>query len=1232
MIDLFRHLRLDIKVALLGVGGVLITAAALVCLAVWQSGQYNILAQGEVDTLIESDLDHITEGVYNLVRTENETVQQQVDYNLNVARHILAGTGRVGFSAETTVWTAVNQFTNRKSTVRLPKMTVGGRWLGRNTDPSVRTIVVDDVVRLVGDTATVFQRMNEQGDMIRVATNVTNEKGRRAIGTYIPAVHADGTPNPVIATVMKGGTYHGRAFVVDTWYLAAYEPIRDGAGRLVGMLYVGVRQKSVELRLNRAILQTRVGKTGYVYVLGGKGKERGRYIISQRGERDGEDIWDSQDSDGRYVIQAIVNKAIALKPGEFATERYRWQNPDDPSPRWKIARLAYYEPWDWVIGTSVYEDELQTYRNYLSSGRTRMTTIMGLAGLAITVIVGLAGVFLAWTITRPVEKLKTAAETIIAGDLDHVVDIHSKDEIGALARTFNAMTERLKQTMDGLLKSEEKYRTLVETTGDLVFMVGRRGLFTFVNRQLENLTGLSSQELMGRPFTDILPPEWHEKAVDHFKRGIAGEVIPPYEVEIVHTGGEKTAVELLTATLYDGNGKPVGRFGVGRDITERKRAEEALRISEQRLSDLIDFLPDATLAIDKDKRIIIWNRAIEEMTGIPAKEMIGKGDYAYTVPFYGVARPQLMDLFWEPEHDVADKYPILEKEGDNLVIEVFCPALHDGKGAFIWAKASPLRDSEGRLIGAIECLRDINERKQAEEKLRRSEQNYRSVIENVQDVFYRSDAAGNLIMISPSFVTLLGYDSVEDCLGKPIAETFYYDPDKRTEFLRELQAKGRVTAYEVVLKKKDGTPVTVETNSQFYFDDAGRVAGVDGIFRDVTARNQAEEVRRKLENQLIQSQKMEAIGTLAGGIAHDFNNILAAIIGYTELYKEAVTDRPKVHHAMDEVLKAAGRAKELVKHILTFSRKAEPEKRLVKLYPIVEEAIKFMRASLPTTIEIRQTIERVSDSIMCDPVQIHQVLMNLCTNAGHAMKDTGGVLEIGLKEVSVTKESNPHLTAMKHGRYLELSVRDTGEGIPPENLSRIFEPYFTTKEMGKGTGLGLAVVHGIVKDHHGEIKVYSEVGKGTVFRVYLPLSDKTAEDGAGSADEALPGNGEIILFIDDEKLLADLSKELLEMLGYRVFAESDPLRAIQMFKDENGLFDIVITDKTMPHMTGFDVAREIRAIRPDIPIILCSGFQEKEDVEKLAALGISLFVTKPIRRTEIAQAIRHVLDGGIEKR
>ncbi|HLZ18096.1 MAG TPA: Cache 3/Cache 2 fusion domain-containing protein, partial [Smithellaceae bacterium] len=625
MVNFFRNLRLDIKIALLGIGIGLITAIILVSLAVWQSGQYNRLAQHEVDELIDADLDHITEGVYHLVKTENEAVGEQLNHSLRVARHILAGAGNIGFSEETVFWTATNQFTNKKTKIQIPRMTINGRWLEQNTDPAIKTPLVDDITGLIGETATLFQRMNEKGDMIRVATTVKDAQGKRAIGTFIPAVGPDGKPNPVVAAILRGNTYHGRAFVVNAWYLTAYEPIRDKAGRLIGMLYVGVRQKAVEMRIRQAIVQTKVGKTGYVYVLGGKGEDRGRYIISHRGERDGEDIWESRDSDGSYVIQMIIGKATALKPGEMTTIRYKWQNPGESFPRWKIARLAYYEPWDWVIGTSVYEDELQSYRAVLSSGRMKMTAVMGLAGLMLMMVIGLSGIFFAWTIMRPVGQLTRAAEVIMKGNLNQTVPIRSKDEIGTLAHTFNTMTERLRQTMAGLQKSETKYRTLVDTTSDLIFIVDTEGRLTFANPRLEALTGLSFHELQGKPFTDILHPEFREIEASRFEKGAGGKVIAPYEVLVIDRAGKETPVEILSATLFDPDGRPVGRFGVGRDVTERRKAADALHASEQKLKGqllfmeaLLSAMPIPVFYKDANLRYLGCNEAYSEYMGISA--------------------------------------------------------------------------------------------------------------------------------------------------------------------------------------------------------------------------------------------------------------------------------------------------------------------------------------------------------------------------------------------------------------------------------------------------------------------------------------------------------------------------------------------------------------------------------------------------------------------------------------
>ena len=579
-------LKLSHKVALLGIGSVLVTAAALVSLVVWQSGQYNRLAQDEVDSLIEADLDHITQSIYNLVRTENEAVQKQVDDNLNVARYILLSTGGVSLSEESVAWTAINQFTDKTSTVQLRKMLVGGRILNRNTDPATETSVVDQVTRLVGETATIFQRMNESGDMLRVATTVRNAEGQRAIGTYIPAVNPDGSPDPVIKAVLNGQTYHGRAFVVNDWYLTAYEPIYDKKGVLVGMLYVGIKQKAIEERVRQAILQTKVGKTGYVFVLGGHGAMRGRYIVSKDGQRDGEDIWESKDAEGGFFIQTMVNRAITLQPGALTTQRYAWQNPGEPALRWKVARLAYYAPWDWVIGTSVYEDELLAFRTVLSDGRHRMTSIMGLAGFAITIVIGLLGVFVAWTISRPVRDMTEAVKTIVNGNLNQTVQSTTQDEVGALAQAFNVMTHRLKQTMEELSQSEGKYRVIYENAIEGLFQIAHAGHFLNVNPTMARILGYHSPDNLVFSITNIRNELFvNPKDYDTFISAVTEHgLIFEREAQLYRKNKEIIWVSVSARKVSGQKDGPLFVEGFLTDISERKKAgEERARLKEQLL-------------------------------------------------------------------------------------------------------------------------------------------------------------------------------------------------------------------------------------------------------------------------------------------------------------------------------------------------------------------------------------------------------------------------------------------------------------------------------------------------------------------------------------------------------------------------------------------------------------------------------------------------------------------------
>jgi putative methionine-R-sulfoxide reductase with GAF domain len=481
----WNSVRFSTKIALLGIGSVLLTALALVALAAWQGNQYNALALEQIDRAIDDDLSHLATSVYNMVKSQDESAQQRIDSDLNVARHAFNDMGQVSFSQEKVEWQAVNQFTQEGVAVQLPRMLVGGRWLGQNADSTIPTPIVDDVGELVGSTATIFQRMNAQGDMLRVATSVKTSDGRRAVGTYIPAVNPDGAPNPVISAILKKETYHGSAFVVNAWYVTAYEPILDGSGDVIGILYVGAKRDDLAAPLHQTILQTKVGEAGYVYVLGGAGDELGHYIISQNGERDGENIWDTQDAEGRYVIQSIVGKAQALQPGELTTERYLWQNPDDPAPRWKIARIAFYEPWGWVIGASAYEDELQHYRLSLQAGQARMLSISVVASLGIVLLIGLVGFAMARSVTRPIADLTSAAQAFSKGNLEQAVAVERQDELGVLANAFNHMAAQLREMISSLQARTRALETSAEVSHRLSTILDQKQLVSEVVAQVQ---------------------------------------------------------------------------------------------------------------------------------------------------------------------------------------------------------------------------------------------------------------------------------------------------------------------------------------------------------------------------------------------------------------------------------------------------------------------------------------------------------------------------------------------------------------------------------------------------------------------------------------------------------------------------------------------------------------------------------------------------------------------------
>ena len=504
--------------------------------------------------------------------------------------------------------------------------------------------------------------------------------------------------------------------------------------------------------------------------------------------------------------------------------------------------------------------------------------------------------------------------------------------------------------------------------------------------------------------------------------------------------------------------------------------------------------------------------------------------------------------------------------------------------------------------------------------LRKSEEKYQTLFGNAQVALFRTSIDGKLVEINERYAQMAGYEKVEDCMAEFNLGDAWAGPDDRDELLKILRDRGYVNDYETKINRRDGSPMWIVFSATI-FSEKGYI---EGSIVDITGRKQAEKERDKLQARLFQIQKMESIGNLAGGIAHDFNNILSSIIGFTELALDDVKKGTPLEDSLQEVYTAGKRAKELVKQILAFARQSNEERKPIQVDIIAKEVLKLIRSTIPTTIEIKENIESHS-LIMGNPSQIHQLLMNLCTNASQAMENTGGILKVRLVDVEHIGPSSLPASKLGSGGYIKLSVSDNGSGISPDVIGSIFEPYFTTKGVGEGTGMGLAMAHGIVESYGGEITVDSELGQGTVFRVYLPII-KGREDHRLYIKEELSSGTERILLVDDELPIAKMGSQALERLGYQVTVRTSSVEALELFRAKPDGFDLVITDMTMPNMTGDELAVQLIALRHDIPVILCTGYSKNISDEKATKIGIKAFTYKPIVKADLAKTVRKVLD------
>ena len=505
------------------------------------------------------------------------------------------------------------------------------------------------------------------------------------------------------------------------------------------------------------------------------------------------------------------------------------------------------------------------------------------------------------------------------------------------------------------------------------------------------------------------------------------------------------------------------------------------------------------------------------------------------------------------------------------------------------------------------------------------EERFRQLVDHIKEVFWISSPdRSEVLYVSPLYETVWGR-SCASLLEDPRSLWDAVHPQDQERMLtHQSEAEGDGYQGECRIVRPDNSVRWVRIRTFPLRTSYGEILSLAGVAEDITEQRRIEEALTKTERQFRQSSRMEAIGTLAGGIAHDFNNILTAILGYTELALATVPKGSRTQRNLQEVLTAGHRAKHLVLQILTFSRQAGQGKKPTPIHMVVREALKLLRATIPSTIEIHQLL-KTEATILADPTQMHQVIINFCTNAEYAMRETGGILTMVLEEVDVTKDLTSMISGLQVGPHVRLTVKDTGSGMTPEVLERMFDPFFTTKPIGEGSGMGMAVAHGIVTAHGGALVVDSVVNNGTKIEVYLPtvptpVLEHVEEQGP------IPTGKESILFVDDEETIVRLGKELLTQLGYTVEVHTSSVEALNVFRLDPHRFDLVITDQTMPGLTGEALSRELLRIRPDLPIILCTGFSHIMSAEKAKALGIQGYLMKPLAIRDLVPIIRHVLD------
>jgi PAS domain S-box-containing protein len=728
----------------------------------------------------------------------------------------------------------------------------------------------------------------------------------------------------------------------------------------------------------------------------------------------------------------------------------------------------------------------------------------------------------------------------------------------------------------------------------------------FFSPEWKGQLGYADDEIPGRyeEWESRLHPEDRDRAVATVRKYLENPS-PDYENEfrLQHRDGSYRSILTRAEAILDDAGRPYRMLGCHIDLTDHKRTERELRESESEYRNLVEGVNSVIMRMDTQGRILFMNKFGQEFFGYTQEELLGKSVLGTIVPETDTGGRDLAlmaaDVLQYPEQHQNNENENMRKNGERVRLA--------------WTNRA-IRDADGNFVEICCVGNDVTAHRRAEAKLAQ----LATAMEQAAEAIIVTDTDGNITYVNSAFESIAGYTR-EEALGRN--PRFLKSGKQDSKFYEELWGtllSGQTWQGHFVNIKKDGTLYEEDATVSPVVNEKGQTVNYVAVKRDVTEK-------ALLERRLRQAQKLEAIGALAGGIAHDFNNVLAAIIGYGEIALDEAPEGTSLREDLDHVLVAAARAKELVRQILTFSRDGERERRALHPALIVKEALKLLRPSLPITIEIEENVASNPGMVLADATELHQVVMNLCTNAYHAMREAGGRLTIAVDPFLVTEDyaqTNPELET---GQHVRLTVSDTGCGMDQETLDRIFDPFFTTKPEGEGTGLGLATVHGIISSCGGSISVYSEPGQGTTFHVYLPCLEETAP--AQPDEESTPPDGyERVLVVDDEEDLVRFTVTSLRSLGYDAEGLTDSEEALRRMRAEPNAFDLLLTDHTMTRLTGLELAAEVLRIRHDLPVVMRCGVVDKTVFEKARAVGVYDVLEKPAGRRRIASTIRQALD------